>query len=316
MVAAGDRPLRLGVIGYSEGNGHPFSYSAIVNGYDDEAFGRTGWPVIHDYLRAKDAAQFGFPGVGVTHVWMPDGAMAWALSEACRIPNVAARPEDMLGEVDAVLILRDDPETHWPTASGFLEAGMAVFVDKPLTLDAAELDWFAPYLESGRLMSCAGLRFAAELAPLRARGGLDALGVILAAECAVLNDWARYGIHMLEAVMGVLRARPVTIQRLPGATEAMAVTLDSGVLVTINALGKSPKLFELTLRGDKGSQRFQLHDNFSAFRGVLTGFVEQLRSGRPAIAPHETLAVIQTIQAGLAAEPGGPAVAIRNPAFA
>ena len=32
--------LRLGVLGFSPGNGHPYSFSAIVNGYDDEAFAR------------------------------------------------------------------------------------------------------------------------------------------------------------------------------------------------------------------------------------------------------------------------------------
>ena len=30
--------LRLGILGLSPGNGHPFSFSAIVNGYDDAAF--------------------------------------------------------------------------------------------------------------------------------------------------------------------------------------------------------------------------------------------------------------------------------------
>ena len=29
--------VRVGMIGLSEGNGHPFSFSAILNGYDDAA---------------------------------------------------------------------------------------------------------------------------------------------------------------------------------------------------------------------------------------------------------------------------------------
>jgi len=48
--------LRLGILGFSEGNGHPFSFGAIVNGYDDAAFARVGWDGIHAYLRARKAA--------------------------------------------------------------------------------------------------------------------------------------------------------------------------------------------------------------------------------------------------------------------
>ena len=35
--------VRVGMIGMSEGNGHPFSFSAIINGYDDDGLaGRAG----------------------------------------------------------------------------------------------------------------------------------------------------------------------------------------------------------------------------------------------------------------------------------
>ncbi len=61
--------LRLGVVGLSEGNGHPFSFSAIVNGYDDAGMAASGWPVIHDYLRLRDPSEFGGLGAQVTHAW-------------------------------------------------------------------------------------------------------------------------------------------------------------------------------------------------------------------------------------------------------
>ena len=32
--------IRLGVIGMTEGNGHPYSWSAILNGYDRERMTR------------------------------------------------------------------------------------------------------------------------------------------------------------------------------------------------------------------------------------------------------------------------------------
>src|SRR5690554_2257137 len=42
--------IRLGVIGLSDGNGHPYSWSAIVNGYDPVAMQACEFPVIPEYL--------------------------------------------------------------------------------------------------------------------------------------------------------------------------------------------------------------------------------------------------------------------------
>ena len=163
----GDLVIRTGIIGLSEGNGHPFSFSAIVNGYDDRAFAAAGWPVIHNYLKAQGPERFGIPGVRVTQ----------RVDAGCAADEHAVRRlQDRNGmrhatgddrHVDAVIVARDDWETHARLAMPFLEAGLFVFVDKPLSLDDGELARFEPYLRSGKLMSCSGLRFARELDEFR-----------------------------------------------------------------------------------------------------------------------------------------------------
>ena len=35
--------IKIGIIGTSEGNGHPYSFSAIINGYDDKNMSMSGW---------------------------------------------------------------------------------------------------------------------------------------------------------------------------------------------------------------------------------------------------------------------------------
>src|SRR5689334_24844046 len=121
---------RVGTIGLSEGNGHPFSFSAIVNGYDDAGFADAGWPVIHRYLQAQPKENFGFDGFRVSHAWTQDAELTAKLCRACRIKNACSTVEEMVSEVDAVLIARDDWETHYGLARPFLEAGKHVFVDK------------------------------------------------------------------------------------------------------------------------------------------------------------------------------------------
>src|SRR5690606_32730941 len=118
----------------------------------------------------------------------------------------------MLGAVDAVVIARDDHESHAALATPFLEAGLPVFVDKPLTLDLDELRGFAPYLRSGQLTSCSGMRFAKELDSPRAEW--QEYGSVRLVRGAILNDWARYGVHLVDGVFGVTPARPVQVRPL------------------------------------------------------------------------------------------------------
>ena len=42
--------LKIGIIGSSPGNGHPYSWSAIINGYDEKHMKMCPFPVIPKYL--------------------------------------------------------------------------------------------------------------------------------------------------------------------------------------------------------------------------------------------------------------------------
>lgn len=296
--------IRTGILGLSEGNGHPFSFSAIVNGYDDAQFARAGWPVIHDYLRKQAPERFGIGDARVTHAWTQDPEVTRALCAACRIETACASPSQMLGAVDALIVARDDWETHAELALPFLERGNTVFVDKPLSLDAAELERFAPYLRGGKLMSCSGLRYAAELDSLRTPAALAEIGAIRLVTGAVLNGLEKYGIHLLEAIAGLggVFAQPEFVGRLATPHEGFQFRFADGTPFLLHCLGPVGKTFHLSVFGERGHRHFDLHDNFSAFRRTLEAFFAMARTGAPAIAPDETLRIMRLIAAARAPE--------------
>ena len=77
--------LKLGIIGLSEGNGHPYSWSAIVNGdYDSKLMADCGYPVIPAYLGANRDT-LGIEGAKVTHIWTQDKALSQHVSKASKI---------------------------------------------------------------------------------------------------------------------------------------------------------------------------------------------------------------------------------------
>jgi len=287
---------RIGIIGLSEGNGHPFSFSAIINGFADSELAASGWKVIYDYVRARDKSEFGIEGFTVTHAWTQEPEQTRNLCRACLIQNAVAEPKDMLGEVDAVIIARDDYENHFRMAMPFLEAGMPVFVDKPLTLAPGELKVFRPYLERGKLMSCSGMRYAKELDAVRQSIG-DYAPIRLIRGTIVLS-WEKYGVHLLEAIFNVVRSRPVSVTALQAGHASMAITIDDGSSMQIDALGECARTFRVEFWGAKSFSSHDVTDNFSMFRRTLWHFGEMIRTGKAVIPPQDTLDVMRTLIAG------------------
>jgi predicted dehydrogenase len=308
MSSDGDRPdVELGVVGLTEGNGHPYSFASIVNGYSRSGFADSGWEVILEYLEEKDDADFGFPGVEVTHAWTQDPAETERLCAAARVPTAADDLDDLVG-LDGVLLLRDDHENHLEMARPFLEAGTPTFVDKPLALDVEELAAFEPYLREGLVTSCSGMRYAVELDGPRARP--DEYGDLRLVRGTVLNDWERYGIHVLEAILGVVPTRPVAVTTTPAGDGSFVVETAEGYPIQVDALGDAPLVLDVDVYGRDRTSHHELRDNFRAFRRTIYHFVDAVRTGEPPIPPEETLDVLRVLVAGRRARREGRRVTL------
>lgn len=287
--------VRLGMLGLSEGNGHPFSFAAIVNGYDPKRLRAAGWEPINAYLDVRDPIDLGFPHAQVTHAWCPEPADTAALCEATQIPNAVSAPDGMLTQVDGVMLARDDWECHWELARPFLEAGVPVFIDKPLTLDSAQLEAFDPYLRSGRVMSCSGYRFAPELDRLRPLLRDDPPLVL---QGVGPRDWDHYAVHLLEPLLTLTTGQPGHVVPLKAGHDSTVVQLSDGATASVHCLGDSAPGFILNITTATSRYEIVLNDRFTAFRRLLAHFVQQVESAEPAIDPDETVAVMNTLMAG------------------
>ena len=277
-------PIKLGIIGINEGNGHPFSFSAIINGFDDEGMKNSGWDVIYNYLKIRDASEFGFDNVQVTHAWTQDPEQTKKIAKASKIPNIVVDVNDMLDEVDGVLIARDDYETHYPLAKTFLEKGKFVFIDKPLSLEIAELRFFKKYLEEGKLMSCAGARYAKELDEIR--DNIASFGEMKLIRGTVINSMEKYGIHMLDGIFGVTGFQVKSVSCFEAKHTSMMIKNTDDSLIYIDALGKSSKTLQFDFWSDEKRFHAETNDNFSMFRRLLADFIEMMRTKKPTVDPE------------------------------
>lgn len=295
--------IRLALLGGTPGNGHPYSWSAIFNGYDRERMtAECPFPGIPDYLNQQPTEDLTIAGASVTHIHCAgEGEFTAEHVAACSlIPHVVDAPEDVIGEVDAIIIATDIGGEHVERARPFIEAGLPVFIDKPLTDNLADLRTFHAWIAEGRaIMSSSSMRYCREFLPFH-ESTAD-LGELRFASITTPKSWETYGIHALEAIYPILGPGFLSAQNTGTADRNVVhLTHERGVDVTVIANRDMLGGFGLLqLCGTQASIQTASADTFFAFKAQLSAFVDYLRTGRPDFPFAETTELMQLVIAGI-----------------
>lgn len=295
------------MLGMIPGNGHPYSWSAIINGYNPTAMASCPYPVIARYLGAQPLEAIKIPGAQVTHLWTDQPEEAASVAAASLIPHLVSRPEDVIGQVDAVFIATDDGFDHVRRARPFIEAGLPVFVDKPLALSLEDLRTFIGWQKAGaRLLSSSGLRYAPEIERHHAGRSDPALGDLRWISGVSCKTWERYGIHLLEPIARILGPGFLSVRLETSSPHASApvevahLTHRSGVQVTLPVISDGGATFgTLHLCGTAGQTTIRFTDTYAAFRGQLLSFVDYVRTGTAPYPFAETIELMSVLIAGI-----------------
>lgn len=293
------QPLRLGIIGLSEGNGHPYSWAAIFNGYHAQHMAACPFPVIPQYLGQRSFPADAIGDARVTHIWTQERAISEQVAAAALIPTIVDDYTDMIGQVDALLLARDDPEQHLAMSAPFLDAGLPVYIDKPVAADLATLDAIYRHQRyPGQIFSCSALRYAPEFA-LSAEHRA-ALGEIRLVQAEVPNSWHKYAVHIIDPVL--------TMLGLDGASAAVNATTTAdgrvvcatwdGVSAVFTSTGALPAAISIRLVGTRGSRTMVFADAFPAFKRALEVFVEGVRSRTEMISRADLAGTVSIIERG------------------
>jgi predicted dehydrogenase len=292
--------IRLAMLGMIKGNGHPYSWSAIINGYDPAAMAACPYPAIPGYLGQQPLDSVRIPAARVTHIWTDNPEDAPKVAAASKIDNIAAEPEDVIGNVDAVIIATDDGDDHVRRAAPFISAGLPVFVDKPLATNLPDLKQFIAWQKTGsRILSTSGLRYAPEIDKIREQEA--AVGELRWITSFTCKTWERYGIHALEAVYPLLGPGFISVQTIhQEGSDLVHLTHRTGVQVAIAAIHDAYGSFgNIHVYGTKGQLALSLKDTYTAFRRQLLAFIEMLHTGQPPFPFAETVELMAILIAGI-----------------
>ncbi len=293
--------IRIAMLGMVDGNGHPYSWSAIFNGYNREVMAHCPYPGIPEYLNAQPTDAFGIAGARVTHLWCDDPAEAEDVAKASLIDEIVSDPLDVIGQVDAVIIPTDKGEEHLDRARPFIEAGIPVFIDKPLTIVEDHLVQFIGWQREGKpILSTSCMRYAKEFEIARKKQMM--IGEPRLIIMTTPKSWERYGIHALEAVYPFLDPGGYIDVLNTGSESSNIVHIrhESGVDTVLAAFGDMYGAFGcMNVYGTDGVLTKQFEDTFFAFKAQLVAFVEYLKTGNLPFSFEETVELMKIVIAGI-----------------
>ncbi|WP_201546766.1 Gfo/Idh/MocA family oxidoreductase [Psychrobacter immobilis] len=295
--------LKLGVIGSSEGNGHPYSWSAIFNGYDSVEMEKCGYPVIPRYLEQQQWPASQIKEARVTAIWTQDIALSRHIAKAAKIEHVVTCYKDMIGQVDAVLLARDDAYNHLQYAEPFLRQGIPIYIDKPIALSINDLDrLYALEYCSGQIFTCSALRYSKQLALTTT--DRQSLGHIKQIIAFTPRSWSKYAVHIIEPVLNMLSEGDEIVEMISPACHrsdgsgSLAVCWSSGIQTNFFALGNGQSPISIRVFGTSGWKDFTFTDSFSAFKAALQAFIQGISDKKVMSDRAFNTTVVQLLERG------------------
>ena len=190
------KKVKLGIIGESPGNGHPFSWSAIFNGYSPEEMEFCGYPVIPRYLEKEKWPEATLKVGSISSIWTQDIARSKFIAKCSNISNVCNTINDLTRDVQGVILARDDAENHLSFAKQILKKKLPILIDKPLALSIKDAKTIFS-LSENLIFSCSSMRYDQDL-DISKEFKLTNLKTIKA---FTPKKWSTYAIHAIEPIL-------------------------------------------------------------------------------------------------------------------
>ncbi len=299
MERTDSKLIKLGILGYSDGNGHPYSWSAIFNGYNKKELSKSDYPNILEYLELKKFPKAKLKNALVTHIWTQSKSRSISIAKSCYIDNICDKPEYMIGQVDAILLARDDSKNHLKIIKNFLQKGIPVYIDKPFATKISNSEKLLKLqLYDYQIYTCSALRYANEL--IFTKNEIKSLGRISSISAYSPKSWDKYAIHLIEPLSllpGIdifTYNNPVLKKR--GKSVSVLLNLENNIKLIITTLGDVKSDIKITIKGENKTISKKFNNPYDAFKKSLFYFLKQIKLKKNLIPRHQTLSIVKIIE--------------------
>lgn len=257
--------MRIGIVGSD--NSHALAYSKIAN--VEQLFGDHRVTMIcgDDEAKTRDVASEG------------------------RISEIVSGPMEMIGHIDAAIVVNRHGDLHAPNAIPLLEAGIPVYVDKPLAVSLEDCTNIIAAANTGKtwVTSFSSLKYAAETIELDEL--CSSLGAIRTAQfagpCDFDSEYAGpffYATHVADIMTRLMGHGIETVAaKRSGKNVAVTVAFENQALAAITYMNDTSYHFTATLFGTEGYAHREIVAGMSAYAAAFSEFVEAVEAGKPPI---------------------------------
>jgi predicted dehydrogenase len=285
--------LRLGIIDCD--TSHTYQFARRLNHIDIEP---DQW---------VDGAHIVAAFPGTSRVTDPARVAEYLTAARAAGVTIVERSEELLGQVDAVLVLSNEGAVHRERATPFIEAGLPVFVDKPLAATAADARALVNLAEQRAvpLISASSLRFTPEVLAIRQAkeetGQLVGADVHAPAPLHPLNPGLlHYGVHGVELLYALLGTGCMEVTcTFHEDGEVVTGRWSDGRIGTMRGIRRGTRGYGFTAYGERAI-RMATVDLTYIYRDLLAAVVPVLAGGPSPIDATELVEVVAFQEAAFA----------------
>ncbi|MCD6095600.1 MAG: Gfo/Idh/MocA family oxidoreductase [Thermoprotei archaeon] len=245
--------IRIGIIGSD--NSHSITFSQMIN---------------------DQKHKYHVNGMKVLYLYGLDEERNKEVSEKGGIPYIVKRPEDMIGKIDCAFIEFRDGALHYKYAKPFIEAGIPVFIDKPLATSVEDAKRIVSLAIKNNVLltSFSALRFSEVVQEVkRIRDEIVTLSVTGPGDPdSIYSGLIFYGIHVaeiLEEILGPFSGRVYAVRR--NKTILGVIEVDNGPLVSVLISNDIPYHFSIRVLTKEKVIYKNIEDFMECYKnGVLT----------------------------------------------
>lgn len=280
--------IRLSLVGGTMAY-HGKYFARMYNGCDAELWAKDGLGGEPDAGRRIEEAR-------IVKVWDEKRADAETSAAMFGIDEVCDDPADCGRGVDGILLADDCTCRHYRFAEPLWDAGLPMFIDKPLAGTIAEAEAVVAKAEKHGvpIFSASGLQYTREIE--EARGEIENLGKVLVAVAASPNELIFYGIHGLSMLWSVFGPGIESVRNIgeAGVDIVKYRWRDGSVGVQLGLEAGRPG-WRVTIFGETGKLDVAVADADYFYWNVQTHFVEMVRTGTQPLANETMLEIIRAL---------------------
>lgn len=194
---------KVGLIGESSGNGHPFSWQSIFNGYNKSTIAKCGYPVISDYLSKESWTRDHIKGFRITKIWTDNPSRTEFISSTSKHCESCINIDQLISEVDAIIVARDDYYPNEYILKKVIPSGKPILFDKQISFSLEKTKEMLKLAEEHNIAifsgSAIGFDSSFNIKKLLENPKIKRINAISP------KVWFNYGIHIVDPFIRALK---------------------------------------------------------------------------------------------------------------